>query len=80
MKIVNQFFFIMYLIIHVLVILIPELITVSNGEDNYCMSDNVNPHYMNNIVVISEIPSSLKMETCMSLQLTNFMFPVIYII
>ena len=27
----------MYLII--LVILITELITVSNGEDNYCMSD-----------------------------------------
>ena len=56
----------MYLII--LVILITELIIVSNGEDNYFMSDsivNVNPHYMNNIVVLSgilEIQSSLKME------------------
>ena len=29
----------MYLII--LVILITELITVSNGEDNYCMSDYI---------------------------------------
>ena len=56
----------MYLII--LVILITELIIVSNGEDNYFMSDsivNVNLHYMNNIVVLSgilEIQSSLKME------------------
>ena len=60
----------MYLII--LVILISELITVSNGEDNYYVSDcnsQFNPHYMNNIVavsVISEFGNTFKIENGMN--------------
>ena len=60
----------MYLIHVILVILITELITVSNGEDNYCMSDCNSQRqpslYEQHCCNLSNIGkySSLEMENC----------------
>ena len=54
----------MYLII--LVILITELITVSNGEDNYCMSDCISQRqpslYEQHCCILGKIGNSFKIE------------------
>ena len=54
----------MYLIIHL--ILITELITVSNGEDNYCMSDCISQRqpslYEQHCCNLGNIGNTIKIE------------------